>query len=190
MANSTNNGSAISANEAWAEAAAKRKYGVYNGVPYVGAEGHVVPLPAPDWFDAVPEASRGTVFQALAEYIGNRVAQPAAKADNATHEAVVNAAATALTNGYEPTRAREKDPIEAEVDKRFTALVGELVRKQKPEATDAQIAEIADKKAAQPDGQAKKRELKDQIFANGMYAIVRRKGKAGALDVDLEEISF
>lgn len=176
--------------EAWAKAAAARKYGLHNGVPYVGAEGHVVPLPAPSWFAFVPLASRGTVFQALAEYIGNRVAQPTAKADDATHESVVAAAAKALANGFDPGRSREKDPVEAEVERQFAALVRARVLEQKPDATDEQIDAFTAKKAGESDGKAKLEELRNAILESGTYTVQRKSRKGAVADLGIGELSL
>lgn len=181
----------LSAADAWARAAANRKYGIHNGVPYVGAEGHVVPLPVPgEWFASVPTVSQGTVFQALAEYVGNRVAQVAAKAENATHEGVVTAAASALTNGFTPMRTFEKDPVEAEVERQFAALVRARVLEQKPDARDDQIEALAEKKAGEPDGKAKLAELRAAILASGTYAIQRKNRKGAVADLGIGEISL
>ncbi len=169
---------------AWAKAAASRKYGIHNGTPYVGAEGHVVPLPAPDWFDMVPAASRGTVFQALAEYVGNRVAQPLAKAENKSHDDVIRAAASALTNGFEPAQMREKDPVEAEVDRQFAALVREQVMAQKPDATPEQVADFTDRIAKTEKGIARRDTIRAAILDSGTYNVQRKKRK-GAASADL-----
>lgn len=181
----------LSAPDAWARAAATRKYGIHNGIPYVGAEGHVVPLPVPgEWFASVPTVSQGTVFQALAEYVGNRVAQPTAKAENATHESVVAAAASALTNGFEPARTREKDPVEAEVERQFAAIVREKVLAQAPKATDAQIEVQVDKLGKREDGKQKLTELRASILQNGMYAVQRKARKGAVEDLGLPDISL
>lgn len=178
----------MSSDEAWARAAASRKYGIHNGTPYVGAEGHVVPLPAPEWFAAVPVASRGTVFQALAEYVGNRVAQPVAKAGNATHEDVVAVAAKALSNGFDPDRSREKDPVEAEVERQFAALVRARVLEQKPDAKNDQIAAFTEKKAGEPDGKEKMQELRNAILDSGMYTIQRKSRKGAIADLGIGDL--
>jgi rRNA maturation endonuclease Nob1 len=189
--NPENGSETLNAADAWARAAANRKYGIHNGVPYVGAEGHVVPLPVPgEWFASVPAVSQGTVFQALAEYVGNRVAQPTAKAENATHEAVTAAAASALTNGFEPARTREKDPVEAEVERQFAALVRARVLEQKPDATDAQIDAYTEKKAAEADGKSKMAELRSAILASGTYAVQRKSRKGAVADLGIDDISF
>lgn len=179
------------ASELWAKAAAGRKYGINNGVPYVGAEGHVVPLPCPgDWFASVPAASQGTVFQSLAEYVGNRVAQPAAKANDATHDSVVAAAASALTNGFTPAQTREKDPVEAEVERQFLALIRAKVLEQKPDATDEQIADFAAKRAKMPDGEAKMTEFRNAILESGTYTVQRKARKAATADLGIGDISL
>lgn len=184
-------GEQLSAADAWARAAASRKYGLHNGVPYVGAEGHVVPLPVPgEWFANVPTVSQGTVFQALAEYVGNRVAQPTAKADNATHDAVVAAAASALTNGFDPARSREKDPVEAEVERQFAALVRSKVLEQKPDATDAQIEAFTEKQAGTEAGRAKLAEFREDILRKGVYQPPRRSKKGAVSDLGIGEISL
>lgn len=184
-------GENLSAGEAWARAAASRKYGLHNGVPYVGAEGHVVPLPVPgEWFASVPTVSQGTVFQALAEYVGNRVAQPTAKAENATHEAVTAAAASALTNGFEPTRSREKDPVEAEVERQFAALIRGKILEQKPDARDDQIALKTEQMAETPEGKAKLAEFREDILSKGVYQPPRRSKKGAVADLGIGEISL
>jgi hypothetical protein len=191
MARTNESGEQLNAADAWARAAANRKYGIHNGVPYVGAEGHVVPLPVPgDWFANVPTVSQGTVFQALAEYVGNRVAQPTAKAENATHDAVVAAAASALTNGFDPARSREKDPVEAEVERQFAALVRAKVLEQKPDATDEQIEAFTAKQATTDAGKAKLAEFRETILNSGTYSIQRKTRKGTVADLGIGEISL
>lgn len=173
-----NNGADLSAAQAWEQTAVSRKYGTHNGMPYVGAEGFIVPVPAPEWFASVPTESRGTVLQGLLEYFQNRIAQPEAKKKDATRESISDAVSKAVRNGFEPARTREKDIVDAEVDRQFRDRVATLLRANNPAVTDAEIDASVDLNMKTERGAAVIAEMRAAVLNSGRYA-VQRKTAAG-----------
>jgi hypothetical protein len=61
--------------KAWADAAVARKYHVHDGIPYSYGSGMIFPLPAPAGFAAFHPGVRPLVFQAVAQFVTNRIGQ-------------------------------------------------------------------------------------------------------------------
>lgn len=182
----------MTAQEAWVSAASDRGFGVHNGNPLIAAapeegDGFILPLdPAPEWFRHVPHDSRGLVFQAVAEYVQNRVAQPAAKKDGATRETVSKAVHDALNGGYKPTRERDKDVVGNEAARMFRSHVERLVRAKKADATDTEIDATVNAHVDTDAGKALLAKFREDVLAKGTYTVSRKgKAKSGSVAIEL-----
>lgn len=171
---------------AWLESAAKRKYGIHNGLPYVGSEGFIVYLPAPAGFSGVPAALQPLVFQATAEFIQNRIAQPAAKAKDADRESVQKVVNDTISGGLNSKSVREKDPVDSEVERQFAALVRKLVLEKKADATDAQIEAFTASQAESDAGKARMEAIRASILEAGTYEVQRRGKREAAASLGLD----
>lgn len=173
---------------AWAKAAAERGYAVHNHAPLIGTapeagDGFILALaPAPDGFAAVPEALHGLIFQGVAEYVQNRVAQPAAKKDGATRDSVQAVVTAALRNGYKPSKERDKDIVESAAFKEFEAHIRRLVLAQKPDASETVIADHVKVYGERADGKTLLAKYRNTVLEKGTYTPSRKGGKVAAED--------
>lgn len=187
----------LSSSDAWVQAAIARKYGVHGGLPYVGAEGFVVYLRAPTWFASVPAAERPLTFQSRAEFLQNRVAQVAAKADGATRESVQLAVDKAGTESLGTSNIRDKDMVDDEALRRFHAQVADRLNAAiagNPElqaarskaglgatASDKEVEAYGVDKVPAERRNALLTGFREEILNAGTY-LVQRKGKAAKIE--------
>lgn len=136
--NNTENGSVAEGAtdaEAWAVAAANRKFAIRDGRPIVSSAfdeiGYVALVSAPFGFASLSPAVHGLVAQAVLEAVQNRVGQNSKPTSAAEYQAAIDAAIA----GTAETNAKDKDALRGAIETEITAKLLAV----KPDATTEEL---------------------------------------------------